>query len=104
MDTINLSEIKNMQNMCVSKSELAMRTSRLLMLIKDRKRGKFPTCFYKGKQIKIDVKKEDIEEIIYCENCGYQEVDSNIYNEGDICPSCGRIHSWGYQSYRLKGT
>lgn len=103
MEYIKLSEIKNTQNYFLTKSGEICTGNRILMKIKKKTKGKFPTFYYQGKQVTIDITKEDIEEIIYCEHCGYQEVDRNDYKNNDCCPRCSSVHAYGWEGYRIKG-
>ena len=104
MEYIKLSEIENLQNYFLTKSGELCIGSYILMRIKRKIRGKFPTFYYQGKQVIIDVTKEDVEEIIYCEYCGYQELDKVANYETNVpCPRCGKIHAYGWEGYRIKG-
>ena len=90
---IKLSEIKNKQNMAITKSGDPCIVELLLRRLKTQKRGKKPTLYYKGMEVIPDVNKDDIERIIYCQHCGYQEVTDG-WTDGRPCPHCGiLIHS-----------
>lgn len=103
MNKIKLSTIKNMSNYCVSKSGNVAKVTHILMRLHRKFRGKFPTFYYEGKEIEVDVTKDDIEKIVYCDHCGYQDLPQN-YIADQQCPYCGQIHSYGWEGYRLKGT
>jgi Zn finger protein HypA/HybF involved in hydrogenase expression len=100
METVNLSEIKNFQNYIHSSKDTAV-VERILFEMVTKLKGRKPTWYYKGKKIIIDITKENIEEIAYCDSCGYQE-SSSIDNEDDeYCPKCG---GYGYfVGHRVKG-
>ena len=100
---IKLSEIKNHQNMAVTKSGDMCIIELLLRRLKTQKRGKKPTLYYKGMEVIPDVNKDDIERIIYCQRCGHQEV-TDEWTDGMPCPHCGDSHLFGYEGFRIKGT
>ncbi len=103
MNKIKLSSIKNMSNYCVSKSGNVAKVTHILMRLHRKFRGKFPTFYYEGTEIEVDVTKDDIEKIVYCDHCGYQDLSEN-YIADQSCPYCGQVHSYGWEGYRLKGT
>lgn len=100
---IKLNEIKNKQNMAITKSGDPCIVELLLRRLKTQKRGKKSILYYKGMEIIPDVNKDDIERIIYCQRCGYQEVTEG-WADGKLCLHCGDSHSFGYEGFRIKGT
>lgn len=103
MEYIKLTEIENLQNYFLTKGGELCTGNHILMRIKNKIRGKFPIFYYQGKQVIINVGKEDIEEVIYCEQCGYQELDSESYKDNECCPRCNSTHAYGWEGYRIKG-
>lgn len=101
MKTIKLSEITNLQNYIHNSKDTAV-AERILFEMVTKLKGRKPTWYYNGRKVIIDIKKEDVEEIVYCDSCGYQEV-SSIANENDEhCPKCG---GYGYLvGHRIKST
>lgn len=100
---IKLTEIENLQDYFLTKSGELCTGSHILMRIKNKIRGKFPTFYYQGKQVIINVLKEDIEKVVYCDYCGHQELDKGEHNDGKCCPMCNSIHAYGWEGYRIKG-
>ena len=82
-NTIKLSEIPNFQNDIWSSTEQAV-AERILFKLYNKKR----MCKYRygDKLIKIDITKEDIEKINYCQICG--SIKDVTLEEN--CPKCGR--------------
>lgn len=103
MNKIKLSTIENKSNYCVSKSGEVASVQHILMRIYRKFRGRFPTFYYDGQEIEVDVKRDEIDHIVSCNHCGYQDLADN-YIEDQKCPCCGQIHSYGWEGYRLKGT
>ena len=95
--TINLSEIRNMQNKCFTKSGDCCTVERILFTIYKKQKGRKPTYYWQGNKINIDVKKEEIEKIAYCDSCGFQTT-----KDEDSCNMCGNSYGW-FEGYRLKG-
>lgn len=96
MNTIKITEIKNHQNYMYSKSGECASVSRVFYELTMKLRGRKPTWYYQGKKIIADITKDDIEEIVYCDSCGYQTTDLEAK-----CPRCGEIRCSGL---RIKGT
>lgn len=97
MQTIKLSEIPNLCNTVTTKSGEICSGIRILYKIKESSRGKKPTFYYQGKQVILDIKKEDIEEILLCDFCGWQTSDLTQHE----CPKHGDDLTI---TYRIKGT
>lgn len=100
MNTIKLSEINNFQNYILNKSGDCASVERILFEMVTKLKGRKPTWYYKGKKVIIDTKKENIEEINYCDSCGYQDI---LDEDSEECPSCGNSHGW-FWGHRIKGT
>lgn len=100
---IKISEIKNKQNMSITKSGETCSTELILRRVKTQKRGKKPTLYYKGKEVILDITKEDIERIIYCQHCGYQ-VNEDEWIRDSSCPHCNSNAHYGYEGFRIKNT
>ncbi|MGL5329456.1 MAG: hypothetical protein ACRDD7_09310, partial [Peptostreptococcaceae bacterium] len=82
-------------NKCISKSGDRCVLERILYKLKDGGSGRFPTYYYKGMRIIVDIKKEDVDRVTYCDRCMIYVKDDD--SEG--CPKCGNIHSYciGYK-------
>ena len=95
MKTIKVSEIKNLQN-SIYDSNGECSGERILYLIKNLQKGRKPTFYtYNNEKVIIDITQNDIEEIAYCDCCGYQTTDLDAE-----CPIHGEFRCEGY---RLKG-
>lgn len=95
---MRLSEVYNVQNEVVTKSGVLTCFERILMDIYQGRKGKKPTYYYKGKEVIIDVNKDDIERIAYCDRCMTYVSHENAKNE---CNKCGNEISW-MQGWKLK--
>lgn len=105
MNTINITDIKNHQDYAVTKSGELCTVELLLRRIKTQKRGSKPIIFYKGKEVVVDIIKDDIERILYCEHCGFQKaVNEGYWEEENPCPICGNVQPYGWEGFRIKGT
>lgn len=97
MNTVKLSEIDNLQNTIFTKSGEICSGERILFLLKENPRGRKPTFYTEdNRKVVIDISKDNIEEIMYCDSCGFQSTDLDAN-----CPNHGRyIVMFGY---RIKG-
>lgn len=96
MKEINLTEIKNLQDMIYTKSGELCSGERILYCLYEGFKGRKPTYYtFNNEKINIDITKNDIEEITYCDSCGFQTTDMNAK-----CPKHGEMRNMGL---RLKG-
>lgn len=77
MNKIKLSTIKNMSNYCISKSGKVASVKHILMRLHHKFRGRFPTFYYEGQEIDIDITRDEIEKVVHCDHCGYQDLADN---------------------------
>ena len=95
---MRLSEVENIQNEIITKSGVQTCFERVLIDIYRGKKGRKPTYYHKGQKVIIDITKDDIEKIVYCDCC-------MIYVPDEIakvkCNKCGNEISW-IQGYKLK--
>lgn len=97
MKEINVTDIKNFQNTIYIKNGETCIGERILYKILKKSKGRKPTYYtINNEKININITKDDIEEVVYCDFCGFQSADLEAK-----CPSHPK-HELQY-GYRLKG-
>lgn len=95
---MRLSEVENVQNEVITKSGVQTCFERILIDIHEGRKGKKPKYYHKGEEVIIDITKDDIEKIAYCDRCMIYVVDKIAK---DKCNKCGNEISW-MQGWKLK--
>lgn len=95
---MKLSEIENTRNEVVTKSGECCSFERMLMDVYEERKGRKTAYYYKGEKVIIDVGKDDIEKIAYCDRCMIYVSDEI---SRDKCNKCGNEISW-MQGWKLK--
>lgn len=86
MREIKLSQVENLSNLAFTKSGECAALERILRRIKLGGKGRFPTYFYKDQKVVVDISKDDIEGIGYCDRCMIYAKEDECT---DSCPKCG---------------
>ncbi|EQC1535608.1 hypothetical protein ACY1J9_001439 [Clostridium botulinum] len=96
---IRLSEIENLQNKAITKNGEIVSLERILIRLYNGNKGRIPTYYYKGKKVIVDIKKDDIERIGYCDLCMIYIL---LDNEDEYCcPECKNNISF-CEGFKLK--